>query len=491
MRAGKGGRPETRRPSGRIMGRMSLSRRAVSLVVVAFLLVAGGLAALYLTSNHREVTTSSAAAYDAYREGVENDRRVYRKEAQVAYARALSLDPNFAMAMMRLARLSNRDQAVALVERARRLRSRLSERERLFVDLATAAEKGNREERLRIARTIRLKWPEDIDAAMFLASDEMAQGRAEQALRIFSELLVRDPNNAEVYNQIGYYYAWRGDYDKAIENLKKYQFMAPDQANPYDSLGEVQAYSGRYEEAVANLNRALALKPDFFESTFHLGVVYEGKGDNAKAIASYEKASREAINDGRRMELLAAALRTALFAGDGAAAREAARRVAELPKGKNTEIWQGYTDACLDLVEGRYAGAERRLTELRPKLMTRYESEVKDGQRKPHFPYWNALMARARAAQGRTEEAIALYESNVNPPYSWESFEGRRWVYEARAHLAELLARKGDLERAEKLLAENQKWNPSWAPTRPAELVVAQLRRDKVLSASGAPAAPR
>ncbi len=92
------------------MKRMSVkSRRAIALIAVVFLLVAGGLAALYL-SNRREVTTSSAAAYEAYREGIENIQRFYRKEAQVAFARALALDPNFAMAMLRLAGLSNSDQ---------------------------------------------------------------------------------------------------------------------------------------------------------------------------------------------------------------------------------------------------------------------------------------------------------------------------------------------------------------------------------------------
>jgi tetratricopeptide (TPR) repeat protein len=472
------------------MGWMSISRRGVALSAAVFLLVAGALAALYLRRN-RDVTTSSEAAYEAYRQGIQNDRRFYRKEAQVDFARALSLDPNFAMAMLRLARISNHDQAQSLIERARRLRGRLTERERLWVDFASTAEKGNSKERLRIARTIHEKYPDDIDAAMLLCSDQMAQGHAEEAIRIYSELLEQDPNNAEVYNSIGYYYAWRGDYDKAMENLKKYQFMAPDQANPYDSLGEVQAFSGHYVEAIANLNRALSLKPDFFESTYHLGIVYEGRGDYAKAIECYEKAAREALNDGRRADLLGSALRAALLARDRAAVMEIGARAAELPKSKNAELLQAYAGVVLDLVEGRNTEAERRLEELKAGLLAMHEREAKGSDRKPHFPSCNGLMALAKAQQGKTDEAIALYELNANPPNPWDNFEGRRWVYEARASLAALLARKGDLDRAEKLLAENKKWNPSWAPTRPAELSVEQLRREKVLSASGAPATPR
>jgi tetratricopeptide (TPR) repeat protein len=458
------------------------SRRAVAMVAVLFLLVAGGLTALYLT-NRREVTTTSAAAYEAYREGIANHRRFYFKEAQVDFAKALALDPNFVMAMLRLASLSNKDQAASLIERAVRLRGRLNDHERLYIDMANADVAGNLDIR-KSAQTILERYPDDIDAAMILAGNEMGQGHAERALQIFSKMIAIDPNNAGVYNQIGYYYAWRGDYDKAMENLKKYQFMAPDQANPYDSLGEVQAYSGRYDEAIANLNRALALKHDFFESYGHLGVAYEGKGDPARAIENYLNAAHEALTDGRRSDYLGQALRAACIAGDKATAHKVAQLLSDLPKDKQYDNVRSYTDIVIDVLEGRAAEAERRLKELRPKLEAVFQKEMKGSPYKPYFPRWNTLMALAKAQQGKNDEAIALNEELANPPIPWGSFDQRRWVYEGRARLAELLARKGDLDRAEKLLAENHRWNPNWAPSRPAELAVSQLRREKVLAAS-------
>jgi hypothetical protein len=57
-------------------------------------------------------------------------------------------------------------------------------------------------------------------------------------------------------------------------------------------------------------------------------------------------------------------------------------------------------------------------------------------------------------------------------------------VYEAKAELAALLAKRGELERAEKLLEENKRWNPSWSPTRPAETTVAEVRRARVLASA-------
>ena len=268
------------------------SRRTFAVVGVLCLLAAAGLAALYLRSR-RDVTTSSEAAYQSYREALQNERRFYFKEARVGFAHAVELDPDFAEALLGLARRSDHDQAVSLVERARRQRDRLTEREQLHVDLQAAAVDEKAEAIMAVARKIREKYPEDIRAAMILAGHEIAVGRTERALQIFSELLAVEPNNADAYNQIGYYYAYRGDYEKAIENLKKYQFMSPDQANPYDSLGEVQAFSGRYDEALANLNKALALKPDFSEAYGHLGVVFEGRGEYQKAIENYLRAARE------------------------------------------------------------------------------------------------------------------------------------------------------------------------------------------------------
>ena len=72
------------------------------------------------------------------------------------------------------------------------------------------------------------RYPDDIDACMIVAGNEMVQGRAEKALQIFSESIAIDPNNAGIYNQIGYYYAWRGDYDKAMENPAREEVVADD-----------------------------------------------------------------------------------------------------------------------------------------------------------------------------------------------------------------------------------------------------------------------
>ena len=207
-------------------------------------------------------------------------------------------------------------------------------------------------------------------------------------------------------------------------------------------------------------------------------------GDYPKAIENYMRGALECVIDGRRGDFLGQALRVAFRSGDKAAFKQVVQKIAELPRDKSYELLNGYVEAVTSLLEGQPAEAERRLKELRPKLDAAFLKDMKGSLYKPYFPRWNTLMSLAKVGQGKTDEAIALNEELINPPIPWGSFEGRRYVYEARARLAELLARKGDLDRAEKLLAENHRWNPDWAPTKPAEEVVSQLRREKVLAAT-------
>jgi tetratricopeptide (TPR) repeat protein len=460
--------------------------------VLGILLVAGaGAAAALFLTNRRDVTTSSQAAYEAFQQAQLDRTRFYFKEARVGLAKALELDPNFAMAMLSLAEMSEREQAITLVRRAERERDRLTPRERYHVDMAVANVDGKPEKTFQLAHELHAKYPADQLAVAVLAREALLRGDRDEAIRRYEELLAVDPNYSEAYNQIGYYYGYRGDYERALENLEKYRFISRDNANPFDSLGENQAYSGHYNEAIENLNRALAIKADFSPAYQHLGVAYEGLGDYAKAVQMYEKAATfEAIDTDKR-GLLTLALRASLIGKDHAKSLALLDEIDKLPtdpKNEYAHISREFLAAVRDLVQDKPADAERKLNVLRPEMEARWNANQKAGKVtpgfKPHFPDWNYAMALALEKQGRTDEALALFEKNANPPNPFIDYNDRRWIQEARAKIAEIVARKGDIDRAEKLIAENRKWNPSWAPCRPSEEAVAELRRAKVLAAS-------
>jgi len=227
------------------------------------------------------------------------------------------------------------------------------------------------------------------------------------------------------------------------------------------------------------------VKPDFFPAHDHLGVAYQGKGDYAKAFESYLKAAARVPVDSERATYLYRALRVALLSGDLAAARTLMPKFEKVPKDEHTEIAKPLVLAAYDLLEGKPAEAERRLAELKPRADEHFRKMAKDRpDYKPYWPEWYWMMTRTKIALGKDAEAIQLLEQMINPPDGWHRFEGRLMVYEARGELAALLAKRGELDRAEKLLEENHRWNPSWAPTRPAEQTVAQIQRARVLASA-------
>jgi tetratricopeptide (TPR) repeat protein len=180
--------------------------------ILGVLLIAGAgvSAALYL-ANKRDLTTSSKAAYDLYRDAELNMKRFYFKEARVGYAKALELDPNFAMAMLGLAQLSpERDQRIALARRAARERDHLTERERYIVDMAKAEADGKPDVSHELALQLHARYPGDYIGANAMARDAMVKGKPDEAMKYYEDLLSVDPNNAEAYNQIGYQYGYRG-----------------------------------------------------------------------------------------------------------------------------------------------------------------------------------------------------------------------------------------------------------------------------------------
>jgi len=470
-----------------------MKKRRILWVLGILLLAGAGVAAALFLTNRRDVTTSSQAAYEAFQQAQLDRSRFSFKEARVGYAKALELDPNFAMAMLNLAEMSaDRDQAVTLMRRAARQRDRLTPRERYHVDIATANVDGKRDVALKLATELHQTYPADVLGAKILSDNAIIRGDRDEAIRINQELLAVDPNNAEAYNLIGYFYGYRGDYQRAIDNLEKYRFISRDNPNPFDSLGENQAYAGHYNEAIENLNRALAIRADFGVAYEHLGVVYEGMGDFSKAVAMYERAATfDDIIETDKRSMLMAALRAALNGGDRQTALNLLDQIGKMPvdpKSDYAVFGPDLLTVVRDLLEDRPVDAERRLNAVKPKVETRFAEYQKVGRIpagiKPHFPEWNYAMARALEKQGKTDEALAFYELNANPPNPFYAFTDRRWIMEARAKVAEIVARKGDLDRAEKLIAENRKWNPSWAPCRPSEEVVAELRRAKVLAAS-------
>ena len=200
------------------------------------MVLGAGTAVAVLARSGRDVTTTSAEAYELYQKGLEDERRMYHKDALASYAKALELDPHFTMATLRLAgNLAGRDRerARSLVQCVSRNPGNLNEREKLFLAVFEAELLGKDLKKSgELIREYVRRFPDDPEGYFRLAGVLMREGKTEEMLATYERLLSLDPNQATAYNSLGYHFIGRRDFVKGEDYLKRYRFLAPDQANP-------------------------------------------------------------------------------------------------------------------------------------------------------------------------------------------------------------------------------------------------------------------
>ena len=186
-----------------------------------------------------EATTSSLEALKAYSLGY---RRVMNGDdvAAVSYfQRAISLDPDFAMAYARLAssysNLWELNLASENTTRAYELRGKVSERERFYIDS---------------------------HYHMFVTGS-VEQGR--QTFELWAQVYPRDTN--PIFN-LGELYSNIGQYDKALEETRESLRLDPESGLNYYTLAYRYLMLNRLTEAQATIEEAQAKKLD--SSTLHI-----------------------------------------------------------------------------------------------------------------------------------------------------------------------------------------------------------------------------
>ncbi len=450
---------------------MTVRRRWQIGTMAAVLVLVAGSAAAYFVSTRRDVTTTSSEAYDAYRKGRENEQKLYYREASAAYAEALAKDPDFVMAMVQLAALSqDKDPswAKSLLQGASRFRDSVSARERLILDIyqKTLIDKDRAGAEALTEQYIRA-YPKSPEGYQLLCNQLVKKGKAKEAAELFGKLLAVNPNYAIAYNNIGYYWMARGDYAKAEDNLKRYRFLAPDQANPFDSLGELYANTGRYEEAEENLRRALELKPDFVPAIGHLGTVAVGRGDFAGAAALYQKAARLSDNLSAGAQFTLAEVLCTFEAGDRAAAL-ALLDASPILSGEPTERTKEVREIGMLVRSGIIGEGAARLSAAAPPMEA--VEAGKEGDRATRDLAFGLVGALEEVRKGDGKVAGPLVEKELP---AWASRYGNFGYYPyvpiLWVHLADLLGRTGATGEAAEILKAVLARNPRFRPALDAQ----------------------
>jgi len=263
------------------------------IILISFVILAIS-SALYALMDRRPVTTSSDQAYKAYQKGVEYSNKLYFKEAMHEYERAVKLDPQFAMAQMKVAGLYKEFERNAEYEesksKALALLDKVKDIERLQILLAFARLDENKKDYEKYSSELLDRYPDNFDAVQYLSSRLFNEGKYRESEEVALKLINIDPDYALGYNILGYIYFYLGEFDKALEYLKKYQEKAAGQANPHDSMGEILMSMGYYDKAMNEFLAADSIKPNLDFVIAHIGDCYAAKGMLRNAVGAYMKA---------------------------------------------------------------------------------------------------------------------------------------------------------------------------------------------------------
>jgi tetratricopeptide (TPR) repeat protein len=448
--------------------------RVLPLVLaLAGLAVAGTAVAFRLRAN-RDVTTSSEQAYRAYHAGVENDLKMYEREAMSSYAEALQYDPHFVMATLRLAgKMWGRDKerANSLLATALRQRDEVSERERLILDIY--AERWGARDLRKIEGLIDeyvRRFPKDPEGYQLRADFLANNGRMPEAIAEYERLIAVNPNYAIAYNTLGYHWSKKGDVAKGEDYLKRYRYLAPNDANPYDSLGELYAFAGRYDEAEENLRKAIAIKEDFYAPWGHLGTVEVGRGNPLKAAEYFRKGSDNAPNASIRYDfrfLSAMCLVDAGRTDDALKDMDAmTAEIAGLAPGAESQklkVADSIRRAGLFGRLGRTAEAEAALAAVDPAVL----ADPKEPKSREMIDReLNLIRGVIAMGAGRDAEAVALLKDSLESKQE-RGFAGSDYYPNntfSRLALATSLGRLGRPDEAAQALAPILEKNPRFFP---------------------------
>jgi tetratricopeptide (TPR) repeat protein len=448
--------------------------RVLPLVLaLAGLAVAGTALAFRLRAN-RDVTTSSEQAYRAYHAGVENDLKMYEREAMSSYAEALRYDPHFVMATLKLAgKMWGRDKerANSLLATALRQRDRVSPRERLVLDIY--AERWGKRDVKKLEALIDeyvSQFPKDPEGYQLRAEFFANNGRMPEAIGEYERLIAVNPNYAVAYNTLGYHWASKGENAKAEDYLKRYRYLASDQANPYDSLGEFYVFTGRYDEAEENLRKALSIKDDFYAAWGHLGTVEASRGNPVKAAEYFRKGSENAPNPYVRYDFRFLSAMCLVDAGrPDDAVKELDAATAEIagmapgPESRKLKSGDSIRRAALLGRIGRTAEAEAALASVDLKEITDPKEPKSQEMAARQMSLIRGVIAMGA---GRDAEAVALLRTSLEEKQD-KGFAGSDYypasTY-ARLALATSLGRLGRPDEAAQALAPILEKNPRFYP---------------------------
>jgi tetratricopeptide (TPR) repeat protein len=227
------------------------------------------------------VTTESEGARKAYLKGRDLQEKLRATDARQYFEKAVSLDPECAIAHLGLATTSpTAPEFFASLAEAVRLADHGSAGERLMILAFEAGVNLEIDRQRELLQQLVDAYPDDARALGILGNFYYARREWDAAIATYRRATEIDPDYSQPYNQLGYALRFQEDWKGAEKAFKKYVELIPDEPNPYDSYGELLMKVGRFEDSIAAYSKALEINPNFVPS-------YIGIGNNNVFLGRY------------------------------------------------------------------------------------------------------------------------------------------------------------------------------------------------------------
>ena len=404
------------------------------------------------------LTTSSDEARAELEAGRALLDNLHFTEAGPHFARAVELDPDFAIGHLYVAFTSTTTASfLAAVEQAEANAAGASEGEQAMIAATAAAVRNDQPGQLKALGRLLNLYPKDERSHNQLANFYNGQQDYDNAILHFGHAVAINPEFAVAYNSLGYAHRANENLDAAKDAFAMYVELIPDEANPYDSYAELLMEMGQYDEAIANYEKALAIDSHFVGSNAGISVAESLKGDAAAAQAAAAAMLAAARTSGEKQGAMFRSITSHLFAGNGDAAIAVAEEIAAMneadgdyaAKGGTTEYMGDIMlDAGLTDKAGEYYDAA---------LAFRQQSSMNDANKAQavrNHQFKSAITALVAEDSDAAAEIAAGYTAAVAE--SGTGFERRR-AHELAGYLAMVAE---DYETAVAELAQGTQVNP-------------------------------
>jgi tetratricopeptide (TPR) repeat protein/TolB-like protein len=241
----------------------------------------------------RDITTSSIEAYRYYAEGINFHERGLSSQAVPLLEKAIEIDPNFAMAYVKLAVVSSNlglfDKSDDFAKRAVELTDRLTTRERYYIEgLYYGLRPETRGRSIEAYKQGLSLHPEHQASRHNLALHLFTLERFSEGIEQSEELLRRGTSNPTTYENLMDMLVHTGNVRRALEVAEDLVRRQPDSAVGLRTLGSALIAVGRLDDARAAYEKSEALDPLDFAARL---------GKRSVALLQERWADAQAVNE--------------------------------------------------------------------------------------------------------------------------------------------------------------------------------------------------